>query len=125
MAPLGQPKNMNLDANVLLHDPQSLFAFQDNHVKLRLEVIEEIDHFKRENTERGRASREIARILDGLRSQGRLNKGIPLPNGGTLQVVIPPANGETPLLPGLTNGSVDNHLLALTAQLPLYLQRRI
>jgi len=117
MAPLGQPKNMNLDANVLLHDPQSLFAFQDNHVKLSLEVIEEIDHFKRENTERGRASREIARILDGLRSQGRLNKGIPLPNGGTLQVVIPPANGETPLLPGLTNGSVDNHLLALTAQL--------
>ena len=43
-----------LDTNVLLHDPDALRNFQENHVLLPIEVIEEIDKFKRETTERGR-----------------------------------------------------------------------
>ena len=46
-------KNYILDTNVLLHDPNSLLKFEDNNVLLPIEVIEEIDRFKRESTELG------------------------------------------------------------------------
>jgi PhoH-like ATPase len=44
-------KNYVLDTNVLLHDPNSLLNFQDNHVLVPIEVIEEIGRFKRESSE--------------------------------------------------------------------------
>ena len=34
-------KNYILDTNVLLHDPNSVVSFQDNHVLIPIEVIEE------------------------------------------------------------------------------------
>jgi len=60
-------KNYILDTNVLLHDPNSPFNFKDNHVLIPIEVIEEIDRFKRESTERGQNARSVSRMLDGLR----------------------------------------------------------
>ena len=62
-------KNYILDTNVLLHDPNSLLSFQDNHVLLPIEVIEEIDRFKRESTELGQNARAVSRMLDGLRDR--------------------------------------------------------
>src|SRR6185295_8930549 len=44
-------KNYILDTNVLLHDPNSLLNFEDNNVLIPIEVLEEIDRFKRESTE--------------------------------------------------------------------------
>ena len=60
-------KNFVLDTNVLLHDPQSIFKFQDNQVIIPIYVLEEVDQFKKELSERGRNAREIARRLDQLR----------------------------------------------------------
>ena len=60
-------KNYILDTNVLLHDPNSLLSFEDNHVLLPIEVIEEIDRFKRESTELGQNARTVSRMLDGFR----------------------------------------------------------
>ena len=60
-------KNYILDTNVLLHDPNSLLNFADNHVMVPIEVIEEIDRFKRESTELGRNARMVSRMLDGFR----------------------------------------------------------
>ena len=54
-------KNYILDTNVLLHDPNSLLNFEDNHVLLPIEVIEEIDRFKRESTELGQNARFVSR----------------------------------------------------------------
>ena len=45
-------KNYVLDTNVLIHDPDAVFNFKDNHVLLPIEVLEEIDKFKRETSER-------------------------------------------------------------------------
>ena len=66
-------KNYILDTNVLLHDPNSLESFDDNNVLIPIEVLEEIDRFKRESTERGQNARMVSRTLDGLRNQGRLS----------------------------------------------------
>lgn len=81
-------KNYILDTNVLLHDPVSIFNFKENNVLLPIEVIEEIDRFKRESSDLGQNARAISRTLDSLRSQGRLSEGVPLSNGGCLRIVF-------------------------------------
>ncbi len=81
-------KNYLLDTNVLLHDPNSLISFQDNNVLIPIEVIEEIDRFKRESNELGRNARTVSRMLDGWRAQGHLGNGISLPGGGTLRILF-------------------------------------
>ena len=81
-------KNYILDTNVLLHDPNSLLSFQDNHVLVPIEVIEEIDHFKRESSELGQSARTVSRMLDALRKQGSLSEGVTLTNGGRLRIIF-------------------------------------
>ena len=85
-------KNYILDTNVLLHDPNSLLNFEDNNVLLPIEVIEEIDRFKRESTELGQNARTVSRMLDGFRGAGRLSEGVALPNGGQLRIVFQKGN---------------------------------
>ncbi len=75
-----------LDTNVLLHDPGSLFVFDEHELVLPITVIEELDKFKRELTERGRAARTVSRQLDALREQGNLRTGVSLPGKGILRV---------------------------------------
>jgi PhoH-like ATPase len=83
-------KNYVLDTNVLLHDPHAIFRFEDNNVIIPIYVIEEVDQFKREGSERGRNARSIARLLDELREKGgALSKGVVLDSGGTLRVAVP------------------------------------
>ncbi len=83
-------KNYVLDTNVLLHDPQSIFRFEDNDVIIPIFVIEEVDQFKREGSERGRNARTISRVLDELRERnGSLSAAVPLEGGGTLRVALP------------------------------------
>ena len=77
-----------LDTNVLLHDPNSLLSFQDNNVLVPIEVIEEIDRFKRESSELGQSARTVSRMLDSLRQQGSLSEGVTLPNGGRLRIIF-------------------------------------
>src|SRR5207302_1307681 len=82
-------KNFVLDTNVLLHDPRAIFHFADNTVIIPIYVLEEIDHFKKELSERGRNAREVARQLDGFRSNGaRLSEGVSLEGGGLLKVAL-------------------------------------
>ncbi|HUD49281.1 MAG TPA: PhoH family protein [Candidatus Baltobacteraceae bacterium] len=87
-------KNYILDTNVLLHDPNSLLAFKGNTVLIPIEVIEEIDRFKRESSELGQNARNVSRTLDGLRAKGHLNKGVKLENGGTLRIIFHDRNGD-------------------------------
>ncbi len=65
-------KTYVLDTNVLLHDPESLFSFEDNLIVLPLSVIEELDFIKKRIDEVGRNAREASRKLDGLRVMGHL-----------------------------------------------------
>ena len=105
-------KNYVLDTNVLLHDPHSVLNFQENSVLIPIEVIEEIDHFKREGTELGQNARTVSRLLDGLRGVGRLSEGVPLPNGGRLRIVFRnPQTGPAPT-PIINGASVDARILA-------------
>lgn len=77
-----------LDTNVLLHNPDAMKVFTDNEVVLPIDVIEELDIFKKDSDEKGRNARAVIRTLDELRTRGRLGKGVPLENGGTLRIAM-------------------------------------
>lgn len=83
-------KNYILDANILLHDPNSIFSFEDNTVIIPVGVIGEIDRFKKERTDRGYNARAVVRLLDSLRTGRSLAEGVPLENGGRLRVYCDP-----------------------------------
>ncbi|MDD3546174.1 MAG: PhoH family protein [Kiritimatiellae bacterium] len=102
-------KTFVLDTNVLLHSPVSLNAFEDNHVVLPMAVLEELDKFKAQSSELGRNARESIRKLDALRACGQLSKGVPLPGGGTLRVLVTPDIGKA----GLEEDTPDNALIRL------------
>jgi PhoH-like ATPase len=107
-------KNYILDTNVLLHDPNSLLSFEENHVLLPIEVIEEIDRFKRESTELGQNARTVSRMLDGFRGEGRLSEGIKLPNGGQLRIVFKKnGEGKNGHAAVFSSDTVDNRILAM------------
>ncbi len=103
-------KNFILDTNVLLHDPRSIYSFDDNTVIIPIYVIEELDSFKKDMSELGRNARQVARYLDKHRVEGTLAEGVPLPNGGTLKVSF--THHELPK--SMADGQLmDNRILAV------------
>jgi PhoH-like ATPase len=106
MIDTSRAKTFIIDTNVLLHNPNALFAFADNHVVIPMTVLEELDKFKTANNELGQNSREVARALDRLRDYGSLREGVTTPQGGLIQVVLPFDE-----LAGLLPGVNDNRIL--------------
>jgi PhoH-like ATPase len=103
-------KNYVLDTNVLIHDPQSVFQFEDNLLYIPIYVLEELDKLKNEHgTTRGRNARESCRILDDLRCQGSLSGGIDINNNGKLYVYVPQSRKNISV--ALDHQSVDNAIL--------------
>lgn len=101
-----------LDTNVLLHDPQAIFSFEDANIAIPAMVLEELDQMKKETTERGRNAREVVRKLDALRSQGSLKDGVVISNGSKIQILFAPPKDKRPNL--LVKDTDDNTIL-LTA----------
>lgn len=79
-----------LDTNVLVHDPSSINNFKGALIGIPSIVLEELDKFKGELSERGRNAREATRQLDRLRERGSLQEGVALDNGGHLRVLFLP-----------------------------------
>jgi len=105
-----------LDTNVLLHDPAAIFHFQEHEVVIPIVVIEEIDTFKKDQTEIGRNARSVSRQLDKLRTLGKLSTGVPLEGGGSLVVDV----AQHPLdltITTLDKHKADNQILACALDL--------
>lgn len=99
-------KTFVLDTTVLIHDPMAIYKFKDNEILIPLVVIEEIDKFKRDQSEVGRNARMISRFLDKERSKGRLSDGVPLDEGGTLRAALESA--DISLRANTKNSSMNN-----------------
>jgi PhoH-like ATPase len=107
-------KNYILDTNVLLHDPNCINKFDDNNVLIPIEVIEEIDRFKRESSELGQNARMVSRSLDGLRANGSLAKGVKLEHGGKLRIIFHQNGADSKILFG--NKTVDSQIVAVAKE---------
>jgi PhoH-like ATPase len=108
-----------LDTNVLMHDPTSLFRFEEHDVYLPMYVLEELDNNKKGMTEVARNARQASRFLDSLVSTATLNieEGVPLQALGNkaalgrlfLQTQF--INQDLPQT--LANGKADNAILGV------------
>ena len=102
-------KHFVVDTNVLLHDPGSIFNFQENVVCIPVDVLEELDHFKADLSEKGRNARKVIRSIDDLRHTGDIIKGVALNNnGGSLRILI---DFDTALPEGFGKNNPDNRII--------------
>ncbi|MFL6630427.1 MAG: PhoH family protein [Vitreoscilla sp.] len=119
----GPPKLFVLDTNVLLHDPTSLFRFEEHDVYLPMITLEELDNHKKGMTEVARNARQVSRDLDGLATEGSLDPvaGIPLSKtghreaAGKLFFQTQFLDAKAPS--GLPQGKADNQILAVVQAL--------
>src|SRR5262249_24535179 len=106
-------KNYVLDTNVLLHDARALYAFADNNVVIPIYVIEEVDTFKKDQSELGRNARQVARLLDQHRHDARLPPPHPMENGGTVRVAL----SKNPIKnPSYDSRSMDQRILEIALE---------
>jgi PhoH-like ATPase len=112
-----------LDTNVLMHDPTSLFRFEEHDIYLPILTLEELDNNKKGMTEVARNARQVSRFLDELvtAAEDRINEGIPLDgkSGGaaTGRLFLQTEAIATTLPPSLAGGKADNQILAVTMHL--------
>ena len=123
----GPAKLFVLDTNVLLHDPMSLFRFDEHDVFLPMITLEELDGHKKGMTEVARNARQVSRDLDGLaadlsnRQQVDPASGIALSKtghteaGGKLYFQTSGLDFELPM--GLPQGKADNQILGVVQAL--------
>jgi PhoH-like ATPase len=119
----GPAKLFVLDTNVLMHDPMSLFRFEEHDIFLPMITLEELDGHKKGMSEVARSVRQVSRELDALATDGLLDPkaGIPLAKTGHRE-----AGGklffQTQLLDvklpaGLPQGKADNQILGVVQSL--------
>jgi PhoH-like ATPase len=100
-----------LDTNVLLHNPNAIFSFADNHVIIPFDVLEELDKFKKDSTDVGRSARTAIRHIDTLREKGHLGDGVKWNgHGGTIRVAM---DSKRDPVPGLNFEKTDNRIIAV------------
>ena len=119
----GPTKLFVLDTNVLLHDPTSLFRFEEHDIFLPMIVLEELDAHKKGMTEVARNGRQASRTLDALAAaQGAdMAKGLKLDStgqraaGGHLFFQTVPLDYSLPT--SLPPGKADNQILGVVEAL--------
>lgn len=83
-----------LDTSVILFDHNSINQFEENDVAVPIQVLEELDNFKKGNDSKNFEAREFIRLLDGKFSGNFLTDWVPL-NGktkGNFKVIMSTAN---------------------------------
>ena len=104
-----------LDTNVLIFAPEALEAFSDAEIVIPINVIEELDRFKAELSDRGGSARLVSQRLDELRELGSLAQGIQLQQGGKLRVELQvPAQEDLPAQLDINRAMVSNGVIALS-----------
>lgn len=107
-----------LDTNVLLQDPYSIFSFEDNEVVIPAVVLEEVDSKKRYMDEVGRNARQVSKLIDRLRENGKLHEKILLDNGGVLRIELNHRSFQQ-LQDIFVEKTNDNRILAVAKNLSL------
>ncbi len=112
-----------LDTNVLMHDPSSLFRFEEHDVFLPIMTLEELDNHKKGMSEIARNARQTSRMLDELLADDseKMELGISLyePSNklasGRLYLQTEAISADLPQ--GLPTSKVDNQILSVVIHL--------
>ena len=112
-----------LDTNVLMHDPTSLFRFEEHDIFVPMMTLEELDNNKKGMSEVARNARQTSRMLDAIVGgfEDRIELGIPLDEpsaelaSGRLFLQTEPINGTLP--PTLPTAKADNQIIGVVMHL--------
>ena len=120
-----QTKLFVLDTNVLMHDPLSLFRFEEHDIFVPMMTLEELDANKKGMTEVARNTRQASRLLDEIISdnldQSDIQQGIPLQRvsrelaSGRLFLQTEAITTTMPT--SLPAGKADNQIIAVAMHL--------
>jgi len=124
---IGPAKLFVLDTNVLMHDPMSLFRFEEHDIFLPMITLEELDGHKKGMSEVARSVRQVSRELDALatftKEDGSLDPkvGIPLSKTGHREAAgklyFQTVLLDVKLPAGLPQGKADNQILGVVQSL--------
>lgn len=112
-----------LDTNVLMHDPTSLFRFEEHDVYLPICVLEELDNNKKGTQEVNRNARQASRYLDEIVTafDNGIDDGIPLESASrkaaTGRVFLQTEPLSVQLPPSFAGGKADNEIIAVCLHL--------
>ncbi len=117
-----QTKLFVLDTNVLMHDPSSLFRFEEHDIYLPMVTLEELDNNKKGLTEVARNARQTSRNLEEIVGTNLVNleQGCPLAIKGNKHVTGKLFLQTTQIsaeLPGLAGSKADNQILGVVLDL--------
>ena len=119
----GRPRLFVLDTNVLMHDPTSLFRFEEHDIFLPMMTLEELDGHKKGMSEVARNARQASRSLDSLVATCHhpIEEGIVLSSIGNTEAtgrlfLQTEALGDA-LPASLPVGKADNHILGVVRAL--------
>ncbi len=112
-----------LDTNVLMHDPTSLFRFDEHDLYLPIATLEELDQHKRGLSDVSRNARQASRFLDEIVSTAveDIKSGLVIrtkdgqQSKGRLFLQTEAMNGELPAT--LASGRTDNQILSVVRTL--------
>lgn len=105
-------KNYIIDTNVMVHDPDFLYNFEDNNIIIPIICIEELDNLKKKEGIVGFHARNAARNLNSIRDFGNLHEGVQLPNKGTIRIEL--NHNDPSCLPnGFELGKNDTKILTI------------
>jgi PhoH-like ATPase len=111
-----------LDTNVLMHDPSSLFRFEEHDIYLPMVTLEELDNNKKGMTEVARNARQASRNLEEIvgSSLANLEEGCPLSLNGNKTIsghLFLQTTAATFELPMLAGSKADNQILGVALDL--------
>ncbi len=123
----GPAKLFVLDTNVLMHDPMSLFRFDEHDIFLPMITLEELDNNKKGLSEVARNARQVSRNLDALatftdaKGSTDATAGIPLSKTGHKdaagKLFFQTTLLDIKLPDGLPQGKADNQILGVVRAL--------
>ncbi|AOY93602.1 phosphate starvation-inducible protein PhoH [Cupriavidus sp. USMAA2-4] len=119
----GPSKLFVLDTNVLMHDPSSLFRFEEHDIYLPMMTLEELDNHKKGMSEVARNARTVSRTLDALvaNTDGALDEGLLLAKLGNRdaqgKLFFQTRLNDIKLPEGLPQGKADNQILGVVSAL--------
>ncbi|MFV0366754.1 MAG: PhoH family protein [Mangrovibacterium sp.] len=114
MKTVKQAKIFVLDTNVILHDHNCIYQFQDNDIIIPITVLEELDKFKKGNELINYQAREFTRMLDKLADGDLFGAGVCLGEGmGKLSVSVGKPFSE--LLKNSFNDDIPDHRILAVA----------
>ncbi|WP_323003485.1 PhoH family protein [Denitromonas sp.] len=110
-----------LDTNVLMHDPTSLYRFEEHDLYVPIMTLEELDGNKKGMSEVARNARQASRMMDEIvrACPNGIDEGIdltePSRRQATGRLFLQTEAIDLHLPPGLPTGRGDNHILAVVA----------